>query len=166
MSHHEHHDRARDLVPAFAVLTVSDSRGKSTDASGDTIESLLSGAGCRLIRRDLVKDEPADIARLVAEMAAAADLVVVTGGTGVASRDHTVRAVTPLLRKEIPGFGELFRALSFERIGPAAMMSAAFAGLVGNAAVFCLPGSPDACALAVSRLIAPECRHLVHELRR
>lgn len=166
MSHREHHDHAAALTPRFAVLTVSDSRGKATDASGDLIERLLSEAGGALTRRDLVRDEPVDIARVVAELSASADLVVVTGGTGIASRDHTVRAVRPLLRKEIPGFGELFRALSFAEIGPAAMMSAAFAGIVGEAAVFCLPGSPDACRLAVGRLIAPEARHLVRELRR
>ena len=166
MGHHDHHEKARDLKVRYAVLTVSDSRKPADDASGDTIDRLLAEAGFERAGRDLVRDEPADIADRVRAFARIADLVVTTGGTGVASRDATVRAVSPLLERPLPGFGELFRYLSFQEIGPAAMMSAAFAGILGRSAVFCLPGSPGACALGVSRLIAPQARHLVYELNR
>jgi molybdenum cofactor biosynthesis protein B len=114
-----------------------------------------------------VRDEPEQIRAAVEQgLAGGARAVLVTGGTGITRRDQTVEAVRPLLEKEIPGFGELFRMLSFQEIGSAAWLSRALAGTVRGALVFVLPGSPNAVRLALDRLILPELGHAVRELSR
>ncbi len=152
----------------FAVLTVSDSRTPETDGSGDAIRRLAAAAGHRVVVSRIVPDEQAAVRAAVRELLAAdgVDLLVASGGTGFAPRDVTCEAVAPLLERRVDGFGELFRMLSFEQVGAAAMLSRAVAGLVGRQAVFVLPGSPKAVELAMERLILPEAGHLLGQARR
>lgn len=150
------------------VLTVSDSRTLETDSSGQLIEKQLESAGHRVFERRIVPDEPGEIRAAVLRGIGRpeVDAVLATGGTGVAPRDCTIETVAPLLYKELPGFGELFRSLSFAEIGPASMLSRALAGSADRTAVFALPGSSAAVRLALERLILPELAHLVGQLRR
>jgi molybdenum cofactor biosynthesis protein B len=150
------------------VLTVSDSRTRADDGSGALIQESLERARHEVLERALVRDEPAEIRAAVSRALARpdADAVLVTGGTGVAARDVTVETVAPLLEKELPGFGELFRMLSFQEIGAAAMLSRALAGAAERTAVFVLPGSKAAVRLALEKLVLPELPHLVGQLRR
>jgi molybdenum cofactor biosynthesis protein B len=150
------------------VLTISDTRTPETDKSGDLIQRGLEEAGYQVVERQIVPDEPERVRREVLKGIARPDLDVVlaTGGTGVAPRDSTVEAVEPLLHKQLSGFGELFRSFSVEEIGPAAMLSRALAGTAGRTAIFVMPGSSGAALLATERLILPELGHLVGQLRR
>jgi molybdenum cofactor biosynthesis protein B len=162
----EHRSHAPTQVACF-VLTCSDSRAQVDDASGRALREGLQAAGHVLVGSALVKDEPEAIRAAVAgAVAAGARAVLVTGGTGITRRDQTLEAVRPLLEREIPGFGELFRMLSFEEIGSAAWLSRATAGTLQGALVFLLPGSPNAVRLALERLILPELGHAVRELSR
>lgn len=151
-----------------AVVTVSDSRDERTDLGGPALAEAARGAGHRVTRRERVRDDADAIAGLVRNLLAdvEVDVILLTGGTGVSPRDVTVEAVVPLLDKQLPGFGELFRALSFAEIGAAAMLSRATAGVAGGKAVFLLPGSPPALGLAMAKLILPELGHLVGQARR
>jgi molybdopterin adenylyltransferase len=148
------------------VLTVSDSRTEATDTSGDTIIEALRSAGHEVAGRRVVRDDPDLVRQVVTSEAPAVDVVITTGGTGITSRDSTYEAITGILDKRLEGFGELFRMLSYEEIGSAAMLSRACAGTVGRTAVFSLPGSPHAVRLAMEKLIVPEIGHVVRELRR
>jgi molybdenum cofactor biosynthesis protein B len=167
MSVAEHRAQSPTSVACF-VLTVSDSRTLATETSGRTIALLLQAAGHVVVGRDLVRDEPADVARVVADRAAGGDAraIITTGGTGLSSRDSTYEALTALFSKRLDGFGELFRMLSFQEIGSAAMLSRATAGVVNGCAVFLLPGSEAAVRLAMTRLIIPELGHITRELGR
>lgn len=148
------------------VLTISDTRTEATDTSGDAIAALLTANRHEISLRALVKDEPAAVQNAIRSNAAAAQVVITTGGTGLTSRDSTYEAISQLLDKRIDGFGELFRSLSFHEIGAAAMLSRACAGTIGTTAVFSLPGSEHAVRLAMTRLILPEIGHVVRELNR
>lgn len=148
------------------VLTISDTRTPSNDTSGDAIVSALRAAGHVIDGRQIVKDDPPAVSRAVQAGAVDVDVVITTGGTGIASRDGTYEAVSGLFDKRIDGFGELFRMLSYEQVGSAAMMSRACAGTIGRTAVFALPGSEQAVRLAIEKLILPEIGHVVRELRR
>ena len=152
----------------FAVLTVSDSRSPASDTGGATVRELATAAGHRVVATDLVRDEIPAIRQAVDAMlrAEGVDVVVLTGGTGFSPRDVTVPAVVPLFEPPIEGFGEIFRMLSYEQIGAAAMLSRAAAGLIDGRAVFLLPGSPGAVALAMAKLILPEAGHLLGQARR
>ncbi|HUR70099.1 MAG TPA: molybdenum cofactor biosynthesis protein B [Candidatus Thermoplasmatota archaeon] len=168
MSHaeHEHKGHAPREV-GFAIVTVSDTRDLFHDESGGLIADLAQKDGHHVRRRARVHDEPDEIrAALRDAMLEDVDVVVFTGGTGVARRDVTVETLAPRFAKTLPGFGELFRWLSFQSLGSAAMASRAEAGVVGGRLVFLLPGSPDACRLAMERLILPEVGHLVGLMRR
>lgn len=164
---HEHKARAPPRV-RFGVLTISDSRSAKEDRSGDLLQSAASHAGHEVAWRGLVKDEADDIRAAVERLLddPSIDIIVTTGGTGVARRDVTPEAVTPLFERALPGFGEMFRALSHPGIGSAAMLSRATAGIARGKAVFLLPGSPDACRVAMEGLILPEAGHLVGLLHR
>ncbi len=164
----EHRETARGLTADCAVLSVSDTRTEATDEGGRRIVEALEAAGHRVAERALVRDEPAEIeARLRRWLAAGrVEVIVTTGGTGISLRDTTVEVVERLLDKRLEGFGELFRMLSHRQIGAAAMLSRAVAGLAGRTAVFALPGSVAAVALAMDELIVPELPHLLRELRR
>ena len=144
----------------FAVVTVSDTRSADDDDSGAEIKRLLGQAGHRLRGYEIVPDDPGRVAAAIARLAGEVDAVIVNGGTGIAPRDNTYEAITGLIDKRIDGFGELFRMLSYQQIGTAAMASRAVAGLVGQAVVFSLPGSTAACRLACEKLIVPELGHL------
>ena len=152
-------------VRAF-VISISDSRTPQTDSSGDAICSLLSEAGHRLLGRTLVKDDPAQVRDAITGRPEGTQIVITSGGTGITSRDSTYEAITALLDKRLDGFGELFRMLSYEEIGAAAMLSRACAGTIGQTAVFSLPGSENAVRLAMTKLILPEIGHVVRELGR
>jgi molybdenum cofactor biosynthesis protein B len=149
-----------------ALVTASDSRTPDTNEGGRALRRLIEEAGFRVAADSLLAEEPAALRDEVARLARESDAVIVTGGTGIAPRDRTPDAVGALFERRLPGFGELFRMLSFQEIGPAAMLSRADAGVVGAALVFLLPGSPAAVELAVRRLIAPELAHAVGQLRR
>jgi molybdopterin adenylyltransferase len=162
----EHRSHAPTQVACF-VLTCSDSRAQSDDVSGRALREGLQAAGHVLVGSAVVKDDAEAIrAAVTGALDAGARAVLVTGGTGITRRDQTVEAVRPLLEREIPGFGELFRMLSFQEIGSAAWLSRATAGTVRGALVFLLPGSPNAVRLALERLILPELGHAVRELSR
>jgi molybdenum cofactor biosynthesis protein B len=160
----EHRGRAPASVPTF-VITVSDTRTPDTDTSGAAIASLLAGAGHPVLGRLLTRDEPAHVARAVRDqISRGARAIITTGGTGVSRRDSTYEALAGLFDKRLDGFGELFRMLSFDAIGPAAMLSRATAGTIGASVVFVLPGSEAAVRLAMDRLILPELGHIIGQL--
>jgi molybdenum cofactor biosynthesis protein B len=149
-----------------SVLTISDTRTTDTDTSGRTIVELLEAAGHRVDKRAIVRDEPRDVRQRVEAQLGAVDVIVTTGGTGITSRDSTYEAIEKLIDKRLDGFGELFRALSYQEIGSAAMLSRATAGVARRTAIFMLPGSEPAVRLAMTKLIIPELGHIVRELRR
>jgi molybdenum cofactor biosynthesis protein B len=158
----DHRASAGSDPVSCAVLTVSDSRSEATDESGPLIRRLLEEAGHRVMDCELVKNDPQRVRAAVRRfLDGAGQCLVVTGGTGPGRRDLTVETVTPLLEKTLPGFGELFRTLSFQEIGTAAMLSRAVLGVARGKAVCCLPGSSAAVRLGVERLLLPELRHLV-----
>jgi molybdopterin adenylyltransferase len=163
----EHKGSAPKVVGCF-VLTISDSKTPETDTSGALIRSLLEAAGHRVAGSTIVRDEPSDVQRVVRQAAAdpGVQVIVMTGGTGITSRDSTYEAVEALLDKRLPGFGELFRMLSYQEIGAAAMLSRAQLGIHQRRLVVSLPGSPDACRLALEKLLVPELGHLVREVSR
>ncbi len=147
---------AVDFIPlALCVLTVSDTRTAANDSSGDYLAAALTEAGHRLHARALLPDDRYRLRAIVAAWIAdpAVDGVLITGGTGFTGRDSTPEAIAPLLDKEMPGFGEMFRALSFTEIGTSTLQSRAFAGLANATFVFCLPGSTSACRTAWEQLI-------------
>ena len=161
MSHQEHKAHGPASVACF-VLTVSDTRTKETDTSGRAIRELLQAAGHRLSGHAIVRDEPAQVREQVIAQCGngATQVIITTGGTGITSRDGTYEAVDDLLEKRLDGFGELFRMLSYQEIGSAAMMSRATAGSTRGKIVFVLPGSENAVRLAMTRLIIPELAHV------
>lgn len=163
----EHKASAPRSVGCF-VITVSDTKTPQTDTSGRLIRELISGAGHRVSGSAIVRDEPTEVTRLVREACANGEvsIVVLTGGTGITSRDSTFEAVDGLLDKRLPGFGELFRMLSYQEIGAAALLSRAQMGVHARKIVASLPGSPNACRLALEKLLLPELGHLVRELSR
>lgn len=166
MSSDAHRRTAPSSVRCF-VLTISDTRTEATDTSGDAIAGLLAAAGHVVTGRAIVRDDPEAVREAIAGgPAGAAQVIITTGGTGITSRDSTYEAIAALLDKRLDGFGELFRMLSYDEIGSAAMLSRACAGTIGRTAVFSLPGSEHAVRLAMTKLILPEIGHVVRELSR
>ena len=165
MSVADHRRNAPASVTCFA-LTVSDSRTLQTETSGRVIAELLEAAGHRVTARDLVRDDPTEVTRVLREQISKGDarVILTTGGTGIAKRDSTYEAVTAMLDKRLDGFAELFRMLSFNEIGAAAMLSRATAGVASGCAIFMLPGSEAAVRLALEKLILPELGHVAYEL--
>jgi len=163
----EHRQAAPDSVRC-AVLTVSDTRTVETDTSGALIRELLGWAGHAVAEYRIVADEPDQIREIVREWAAqpGIDAILSNGGTGIASRDTTYDVISGLLEKRLDGFGELFRMLSYQEIGAAAMLSRATAGVFRNRLVVAMPGSRNAVNLAMTKLIVPELGHLVLEIRK
>ncbi len=170
MSYAEHKRKAKDTPVRCAVLTVSDTRTPETDTSGALLRARLEAAGHDVAEYAVVPDDAETIRAKLDAWAATVEVVVTTGGTGIARRDTTVEVAEALFAKTIPGFGELFRALSFEEIGAGAMLSRATAGVYGAGdratLLFCCPGSQAAVRLAADRLIVPELEHLVWEILR
>jgi molybdenum cofactor biosynthesis protein B len=162
----EDHRKTAPASVRCVVITISDTRTPDTDSSGAAIAEALSGAGHTVVSRHIVRDDPRQVRDLLRSAASDVPVVITTGGTGITSRDSTYEAMVSLLDKRLDGFGELFRMLSYEQIGSAAMLSRACAGTIGTAAVFALPGAQRAVELAMEKLILPEIGHVVRELRR
>jgi molybdopterin adenylyltransferase len=160
-AHHQHDIR----TVGCAVITVSDTRTAETDRSGQRIQELLRERGHRIESYMILKDEPALITAALGTLPPPVEIIIINGGTGLARRDTTFEAVSKLIEKEIAGFGELFRVLSYEEVGAAAMLSRATAGTVGQRAVFSVPGSTAAVELAMTKLILPQLGHLAGLLR-
>jgi molybdenum cofactor biosynthesis protein B len=163
-----HKERAPKKL-GFAVITCSTSRSGGSgepDISGETIVELMRERGHELTMRAVVPDEESRILEAVLGALKVADVVIITGGTGISRGDVTIEAVSKLFEKDLPGFGELFRYLSYERIGSPALLTRAAAGVRGGSVIFCLPGSPEAVRLAMESLIIPEAAHIVEHLRR
>jgi molybdenum cofactor biosynthesis protein B len=164
---HKHRESAPDHIKV-AVLTISDTRTPETDTGGDTVEALMRSAGHEIVYRDIVKDEASSIRTTLVDLLTRPDVdaVITTGGTGISARDTTYEVVDRMLEKKLDGFGEIFRMLSYEEIGAAAVLSRCVAGAVGTKFIACLPGSRNAVRLAVEKLLAPEISHVVFELRK
>lgn len=163
----EHRKAGRGSLD-LAVLTVSDTRTLETDASGALIITLAEEAGHRVIAREIVPDDPMPMTALIRGFHARDDLhaVLITGGTGISPRDQTFETVSALLTKPLPGYGELFRMLSFAEIGPACLLSRAVGGLMNKLVILVMPGSRAAVELAMRKIILPELPHIVHEARK
>lgn len=164
----EIHRAAAPAALRFALIVTTDSRSATDDRTAPLVRERLALAGHELVDARLAPNEAGDIQDALHELlhVRGVDAVIVSGGTGFSSRDITVDAVRPLLERVVEGFGELFRFLSFQEIGAAAMLSRAIAGTARGRAVFVLPGSPQAVALALEKLILPEAPHLIGQLRR
>jgi molybdenum cofactor biosynthesis protein B len=162
--HKAHAPRAVRCV----VCTISDSKSPETDTSGQLLQELLRAGGHEVVGYQVVRDEPSQVHGVIHAACAnpSVQAVIFTGGTGITSRDQTFEAIDALLEKRLPGFGELFRMLSYQEIGSAAMLSRAQAGVRAGRLIFSLPGSPGACRLALVRLVWPELGHLVREVGR
>ena len=161
----EHKPDAPRTVRCF-VLTISDTRTAQNDTSGLAIRDLLVTSGHQVAGWKIVPDDVDQVRRTVREQLAdeAVQVVITTGGTGISTRDSTYEAIDELFDKRLDGFGELFRAISFQEIGTAAMMTRATAGIVGRKAIFALPGSEKAVRLAMTKLLIPELGHVVQQL--
>ena len=151
-----------------AVITISDTRTKDNDTSGKKIVDLLQSAGHELLAWEIIPDEPDRIRALIDQLCQLPnlDVILLTGGTGIGSRDQTFETIAPLLTKTLSGFGEIFRMLSYAEIGAAAMLSRAIGGSIGSTVVLAMPGSTPAVRLAMEKLVLPEIAHLVREARR
>ena len=164
MSVHSHRGNAPSEVPT-AVITISDTRTLSSDSGGALVSSLLRRAGHRTTRREVVPDTPETIHAVILDVLEEEQTraVITTGGTGIAPRDVTPETIKPLFDREVPGFGEIFRMLSYSEIGSASMLSRAIAGIRREKVIVALPGSKGAIGLAMERLVVPELGHLVGE---
>ncbi|QDT50613.1 Molybdenum cofactor biosynthesis protein B [Symmachiella dynata] len=161
-------EAAKTGVLGFAVVTLSDTRTAENDKSGQYLHTAIAAAGHRVVQYAVVKDEPADVA---AQLQSALDdpevaIIVTNGGTGIATRDTAYESVVGMLEKQLDGFGELFRMLSYEEIGAAAMLSRAVAGIAAGRVIFSLPGSTKAVQLGMEKLILPQAGHLYYELHK
>ena len=166
MSVHEHKEKAKSSISCF-VVTVSDTRDEATDTSGQAIKKYLSDEGHQIAGYRIVKDEPVQLKAVLEEALGGGDVeaVIVNGGTGIAPRDGTYEVVSRFLEKQLDGFGEIFRYLSYLDIGSAAIMSRAAAGTARGKVLISLPGSRGAVSLAMEKLILPEIGHMVSQLQ-
>jgi molybdenum cofactor biosynthesis protein B len=168
MGAEEHRAKAGTAPVTLALVTVSDTRTPDTDENGHYLRTVFEAAGHHIGGYAIVKDEPDQVERVLEEMVLLPDvrLILFNGGTGIAPRDTTYDVIARKLHKTLPGFGEIFRLLSYEQVGAAAMLSRATAGVYRGKLVFSMPGSPKAVKLAVERLIMPELNHLAWEIVR
>ena len=166
MSYDEHQQAAAQTPVRAGVITVSDTRTPATDASGRYIAETLAQGGVEIVATCIVPDDPGRIEAALDDLSVPCEVLVTTGGTGVGRRDTTIDVTSRKFERTLPGFGEIFRMLSYEEIGSGAMLSRAAAGLWGDTLVFSLPGSVHAVRLAIDRLILPEIHHLVWEMIR
>lgn len=165
----QHRAIAQKLGPIpVAVITVSDTRTPDNDTGGDLITQRITAAGHTVVFRTIVRDEPLQIDSLLDRIVAetTAKLLLFTGGTGIAPRDTTYDVLSRRIEKVMPGFGELFRMLSYQEVGAAAMLSRATAGTFRGRVIFSMPGSPNAVQVAMDTLIVPEIEHLAWEVAR
>ncbi len=163
MSVHPHHEGARKGL-SLGVITASDTRTPQTDESGALVREMLEAAGHRVSHYEIVPDDPLRIRDAITANLPKLDGIIVNGGTGIAPRDSTVEVVRSLLAKELEGFGELFRMLSYQEVGSKAMMSRALAGVSAGKILVSIPGSPAACKLALEKLLLPELGHIAAQL--
>jgi molybdenum cofactor biosynthesis protein B len=166
-THLEHKLQGPQLLRC-AVLTVSDTRTLENDTGGQSVVDHLTAANHQVVERQIVPDDPARMRPLLDELCGRSDVdaILLTGGTGVASRDQTYETISTLLDKPMPGYGEIFRMLSYEEIGPAACLSRALGGIARGKVVLSMPGSPAGVRLAMEKIIVPELSHFVREARR
>ena len=167
MSYQEHRDKSPHSV-SCAVITISDSRTEEDDESGRLIKQRLNQSGHGVLDYSILKNDADSIKKKIEELRGQERLrvIIASGGTGVSHRDITVETIGAMLEKKLDGFGELFRFLSYQEIGTASMMSRAFAGVVGDKVILCLPGSLGAATLAMDKVILPEIGHMVREATR
>jgi molybdopterin adenylyltransferase len=165
---HEEHKAQGPPSVRCAVITVSDTRTLETDTGGQAVIARLTAAGHAVVAREIIPDEPEQMRLLLLSLRDRDDLdvILMTGGTGITSRDQTFETVSSLLDKPLPGYGEVFRMLSYQEVGPAAILSRAVGGLIGRKVLLTMPGSPAAVRLAMEKIIVPELAHLVREARR
>ncbi len=150
---------------SVALLTVSDSRTKRTDVNAQYLARVLQEGGHKVVDYKIIPDDSVQLLSTLQELARGpAQFILVNGGSGISQRDHTFDVLNDVLERPLPGFGELFRVLSYEQIGSAAMLSRAIAGIYRGSIVFSMPGSPNAVRLAWEKLISPELKHLAHEV--
>jgi molybdenum cofactor biosynthesis protein B len=168
MGVHDHRAESAKVGPIrYARLSITDSRKAEDDHSGRVIESLLNEAGHSQVASMILKNDPKGLKEVVRKLCEEdVDLIVMTGGTGLSRKDQTIEAIHPLLDKVLPGFGELFRNLSFQEVGSAALMSRALCGTAKGKVIVCLPGSEHAVRLALTKLLIPEAKHLVWQAAR
>lgn len=157
------HKASAPVSVLCSIITVSDTRTEETDIGGDLVRELAESAGHRIAERKIVPDEPAEMRAVIAGLCQSAQAILITGGTGLTSRDQTFETVSEMFDKTLPGYGELFRWLSYQDIGPAAMLSRATGGVIGTTVLLTMPGSPKAVRLAMDKLILPELPHLVQQ---
>lgn len=164
----EHRERAGHQSVTVAIVTVSDTRTPETDVNRQYLEARLKELGHIVAAYRLIKDEPDQVAAVLDELAGmpTVQMILFNGGTGIAPRDTTFDVISAKLEKPMPGFGELFRMLSYSEVGAAAMLSRATGGVYRRTLVFSMPGSPNAVQVAVEKLILPEIHHLAWEIVR
>jgi molybdenum cofactor biosynthesis protein B len=168
MSYDQHIQNASGIIARCAIITLSDTRTADTDKSGARVRELLQSAGHHVAEYSIIRDEPAALIALIDQYASRSDIdsILTNGGTGISRRDQTIDALQKRLDRILPGFGELFRMLSFQQIGSGAMLSRAIAGTIGSKVVFAMPGSSKAVEVAMEQLIVPQMKHLISELRK
>ena len=168
MSYDQHQHQSQQIIARCAVVTLSDTRNEQTDTSGQRIRQLLESDGHTIARYTIIPDDPSKLTTLLDELLATKDLdaILTNGGTGISRRDNTISVVESKLTLPLPGFGELFRMLSWEQIQSGAMLSRATGGIAKGKLLFAMPGSTKAVELAMTKLILPELRHLLSELRK
>jgi molybdopterin adenylyltransferase len=166
-THQQHASQGPQSVHC-AVITVSDTRTLENDTGGQTVIVHLTSAGHLVVVREIIPDEPTRMRTLLEALKSRDDIdaILLTGGTGITSRDQTYETVSSLLDKPLPGYGEIFRMLSYQDIGPAAILSRAVGGLIGRKVLLTMPGSPAAVKLAMEKIIVPQLPHLLREARR
>jgi molybdenum cofactor biosynthesis protein B len=165
---HQQHEAQGPASVQCAVITVSDTRTLENDTGGQAVIDHLTAAGHAIVFREIIPDEPDRMRPLLVSLRERddVDVILLTGGTGITSRDQTYETVGELLDKPLPGYGEIFRMLSYQDIGPAAILSRAVGGLMGRKVLLTMPGSPAAVRLAMEKIIVPQIPHLVREARR
>ena len=168
MTYEQHLREASLDVARCAIITLSDTRTVATDTSGRRMREILTDAGHSVADYRIIPDEPDALNRSLTELLERQDIdaIFTNGGTGISRRDRTIEVIEKRLDQTLPGFGELFRMLSFEQIGSGAMLSRAVGGIARGKIVFAMPGSTKAVELALSKLVLPELKHLLHELRK
>jgi molybdenum cofactor biosynthesis protein B len=168
MSYEQHQSSAKSIIARCAIVTLSDTRTLETDAGGKRIAELLQGAGHVVIEHRVIPDDPAGFKLVLDELLSRPDVdaILTTGGTGISRRDQAIGVIESTIESPLPGFGELFRMLSWDQIASGAILSRATAGIARGKPLFAMPGSPAAVELAMTKLILPELRHILHELRK
>jgi len=168
MAYDQHTHASHSIIARCAIITLSDTRTESTDTSGQLIQTLLTNAGHQVISYNIIPDDPTQLEPLLLSHLnnPAIDTILTNGGTGISKRDQTIPTIEKHLTQLLPGFGELFRLLSWQQIKSGAMLSRAIGGIANDKVLFSMPGSPKAVDLAMTNLILPELKHLLFELRK